>query len=1455
MSHVRLAALLGLVGLLFGCPAPEPDEPATPPAPLDSDGDGFDSEQDCDDTNAGIFPGARDQPYDGVDQDCDGVDPVDLDGDGFASDVVDGGLDCDDSDPEVRPGVSDPPYDGVDQDCDGLDPVDLDSDGYPASEVTGGTDCADQDPAIHPGAAEVAYDGVDQDCDGEDLVDVDADGHDAEVAGGHDCDDEDGGVNPAAAEVPYDGVDQDCSGDDLVDVDLDGHEAIEAGGGDCDDDDDGVHPDAIELPYDGVDQDCDGADITDDDADGFDAVAAGGGDCDDADPAIHPGAVELPYDGVDQDCSGADLTDQDGDGFDGTEAGGTDCEDADAAINPAAPDQPYDGVDQDCDGFDLTDVDGDGFDSAVLSGGLDCDDFEASAHPGAAEVPYDGVDQDCDGADLLDVDGDGFVGAAAGGDDCDDGDPLAWPGATEEPDDGVDQDCDGSDYTGLDYLEDTTDVVVPPVDPSAPTDVDSSGAEILLDHVFVVFENAVDEEAIAASVGASVTGVLPGIGRVLTVVSPDAAAVEALVATLEANVGVVSAAPIHAGLVALADSDVELLEPEDSYGFDQIGWQAAWDAIDDAGVTLATDVHVAVLDSEFDLNHPELEDAFLEELNGMPAFDWVEWDTDVTTSSPLDPNAHGTHVSGIIAAAIDDGGINGVAPGVGILPFRVVGGGELELSFAIWAAVAAGVDIINISAGFGVSGLLSDWQGGLLHSTVVAAAEADVVVIAAAGNAGAPVNDLPAGFSEVISIGATNQAGGRYVNEVTGEASNWSDQQTLLSLAAPGDAIWSTGYDAPFSDAYTTFFGTSQAAPFVSGLAALVLQVEPSFPRGDLEDLLRDHAEPIIVDTDDGPVEWLRIDAAATIGYVLDDDGDEFSEWEGDCDDDNGDVSPAADEQDNEQDDDCDGDIDEDFVDGDGDEVTEADGDCDDTTPLVAPGLPEVPDDLDNDCDGEVDEDELWTPWPLAFVEDPYIEWDTLELDDGGVLHALSRDWGQGDYQPRYLRNDGAGWSFEALPAELGWPAALHVEPDGTVYLAAAIQMDPFGDEVEAWRRDATTGVWELELLLIESWQGIEVGSLAVALDPVGELAFVVNSSFWATDGLNYAAFSSGVYGCCGSPELFFDPSGDALILSLYGDDVTLRTGTLGPTDSWFFSTGWVGEADSYAVEFDSAGLPRMARRDGSALYLDRYDGAAWTTSTTYIDSAAGVGLALLAGDVLCATWHHDGFDTFRVTCDDGATTWTDVLVAGPSSTPAAIGLPDGTVGLLRHDTSTRAAHWGTYDPSSGDWSAVSSFGDVGSVYKATGDVLGADGYWLFREGSWAGNQLLLEHPDGRDLVALGDLDLFSDGLVVESSALVHAVWQEEPAVRYGVGTPGGTWAAPQTIGQGSGACSSNGGPVRDLQIDRGDSGLLAVTYVDITGCSNPNNAVKATFLEPSTTQWARSGWSTSSEGWPASTT
>ncbi len=416
---------------------------------FDADGDGFDLDLgDCDDSDSSVNPEAEETWYDGVDSDCSGGSDYDADGDGHDSSSH-GGDDCEDDDSSINPDADEIFGDGLDQNCYEYDEYDADGDGYSSAGASiggalGEGDCDDGDPAVNPGALETWYDGLDSDCDEGDDFDADGDGYSSDDWGGSDCDDSDDTIHPGTEyDECYDGVDADCSGGSDYDCDGDGHDADFYLGDDCDDDDPATYPGAPDEPGDGVDSDCDGADDFDADHDGYTGTEYGGTDCDDSSPAVHPDASETCGDGIDSDCDGQDDFDCDGDGYDSLSRGGNDCDDSDPSVNPSAEDTCYDGLDSDCDGASDFDCDRDGYPSLDFDG-TDCDDDDPSVHPDATDYPYDGLDSDCDGSPDYDLDSDGHESTFYGGDDCDDDDPSIYPGATDTCYDGVDSDCDGA---------------------------------------------------------------------------------------------------------------------------------------------------------------------------------------------------------------------------------------------------------------------------------------------------------------------------------------------------------------------------------------------------------------------------------------------------------------------------------------------------------------------------------------------------------------------------------------------------------------------------------------------------------------------------------------------------------------------------------------------------------------------------------------------------------------------------------------------------------------------------------------------------------------------------------------------------------------------------------------------------------------------------------------------------
>ncbi|MBN1335174.1 MAG: VCBS repeat-containing protein [Deltaproteobacteria bacterium] len=220
LRPVLLVLLSCMTASCGGAPSDDTGAPR-----IDGDNDGWTADQDCDDSDASVHPGAY-EACDGVDNDCDGFtdhdDPQydggtwypDADGDGWGADeaLCAGGEgtskvpgDCDDTDPDVWPGAQEV-CNGLDDDCDGLldeedDSLDTgtlstwyrdaDGDGFgdprystvacvqPSGMAADGTDCDDTRAGVYPGShqTEVPQDGVDQDCDGVDAcLDIDCDG-------------------------------------------------------------------------------------------------------------------------------------------------------------------------------------------------------------------------------------------------------------------------------------------------------------------------------------------------------------------------------------------------------------------------------------------------------------------------------------------------------------------------------------------------------------------------------------------------------------------------------------------------------------------------------------------------------------------------------------------------------------------------------------------------------------------------------------------------------------------------------------------------------------------------------------------------------------------------------------------------------------------------------------------------------------------------------------------------------------------------------------------------------------------------------------------------------------------------------------------------------------------------------------------------------------------------------
>lgn len=253
-----------------------------------------------------------------------------------------------------------------------------------------------------------------------------------------------------------------------------------------------------------------------------------------------------------------------------------------------------------------------------------------------------------------------------------------------------------------------------------------------------------------------------------------------------------------------------------------------------------------------------------------------------------DCDAHGTLVAGVLAATEDESGHSGLAPGVEIVSIRqsssvlraegprdgqeatAVGGGVgtlATLARAVRAAVDSGAGIINISEVACVPAgtlLADDTLGGAIR---YAAVDHDVVVVAAAGNVGdscaeqnpdgpdpsVPGDDgwdgvrtiaSPAWYRDhVLTVGGVDSHG---------RPADFSLRGPWVDVAAPAVDLRSVGADgAGVSDlvvggdgSRTSISGTSFAAPFVAGTAALVRQAHPELTARQVIQRIRDTAIP-----------------------------------------------------------------------------------------------------------------------------------------------------------------------------------------------------------------------------------------------------------------------------------------------------------------------------------------------------------------------------------------------------------------------------------------------------------------------------------------------------------------------------------------------------------------------------------------------------------------------------------
>jgi len=226
-------------------------------------------------------------------------------------------------------------------------------------------------------------------------------------------------------------------------------------------------------------------------------------------------------------------------------------------------------------------------------------------------------------------------------------------------------------------------------------------------------------------------------------------------------------------------------------------------------------VLVAVIDSAIDITHPELAGSIAERFDAlMPS---------------TGPHKHGTAIAGLIAAHAK---LMGAAPGARILAvsaFDPKNAGAEGTTFNIlkgldWAATR-GTRVINMS--------FAGPPDPLIHRSLEAAHKKGIVLVAAAGNAGANSPPLyPAADPSVIAVTAT---------DIEDKLFEQSNRGPYIALAAPGAQILVASPDG----GYDVSSGTSYSAAEISGIVALMLQRKPDLKPEQVRGILRATAKDL----------------------------------------------------------------------------------------------------------------------------------------------------------------------------------------------------------------------------------------------------------------------------------------------------------------------------------------------------------------------------------------------------------------------------------------------------------------------------------------------------------------------------------------------------------------------------------------------------------------------------------
>ncbi|PKL85191.1 MAG: hypothetical protein CVV22_09180 [Ignavibacteriae bacterium HGW-Ignavibacteriae-1] len=293
---------------------------------------------------------------------------------------------------------------------------------------------------------------------------------------------------------------------------------------------------------------------------------------------------------------------------------------------------------------------------------------------------------------------------------------------------------------------------------------------------------------------------------------------------------------------------------KDQTGLNQIMASAAWDKSKSS-----ENIRIGIVDSGIDIDHNDLKSQILINTAEIPGngidddgngfiddvFGWDfvgdiseseaknhQWEANNNPKPTLSNNDHGTHVSGVAAATTDNEiGIASASWGAKIIAVKCAtdnlssqtGSRNIYRPYeGMLYAAMRGADIINCSWS-------SEYHDPLMNDVVNSLLEQNIVIVAAAGNFILNNDEFPfypASLPGIISVGSITKGG---------SPSGFTHYGINVDIFAPGDGIMST---MPLNT-YKTKSGTSMAAPFVSGIVALLKTVKPEISTHEIKHRIR----------------------------------------------------------------------------------------------------------------------------------------------------------------------------------------------------------------------------------------------------------------------------------------------------------------------------------------------------------------------------------------------------------------------------------------------------------------------------------------------------------------------------------------------------------------------------------------------------------------------------------------